>query len=462
MNKIIIFAKGIALLLICFSFTSCQASEKNKWTPPKFVKEWEIKEIKPGLPHHIISMTANKNGVFVLVKAEERKESAPKKLNEMTEEDIRQEKFLFGRILTDEERKSRKVARTITNNYYCIQHYGFEGRFIKQWPEGNKLNYSDGIIKKTDLNNYLEKPLLIVSDELGNIYLSDYAGNKAVKFDSGGNVLNLWQIERANALTHEFLSTHKGISISNDKIYLVSEGDVTGSVPNVAEYDLNGKLIREKTVKPPKVPAQMPITGKKIPLLKSEGNVRDMAADKEGNLYLFAGDTTILKLDNQWNEKGYFKTVLEEGFEKPKPVYDPDRQRTINYEDIILKGTGVSFRGFSSDKVSWIENGPGLYYGNKIHLSPDNEILVSFIGNKPFGVIDAMIINRTGKKLGYWKQDKKSYSAWFDKLTDLEKLETADVELDIAFQGNNVFIGRTLKEGTNERKYHTVIQKFTK
>jgi len=66
----------------CFFFTlvlgfvplflfSCQSSEVNKWTLPKFVKEWEIKEIEPGLRHEIISVTANKNGVFVLVKAKD-------------------------------------------------------------------------------------------------------------------------------------------------------------------------------------------------------------------------------------------------------------------------------------------------------------------------------------------------------------------------------------------------------
>lgn len=61
MDKIIIFAKVISLIVIGVLFASCQPSEKNKWTPPKFVKEWEIKEIKHGLPHHIISMTTNMN-----------------------------------------------------------------------------------------------------------------------------------------------------------------------------------------------------------------------------------------------------------------------------------------------------------------------------------------------------------------------------------------------------------------
>ena len=79
--------------LVSVALSSCQASEKNKWTPPKFVKEWEIKEIKPDQLHHIISMTANKNGVFVLVKAEERKYTLPKKLSEMTEKE--KKKFMI-------------------------------------------------------------------------------------------------------------------------------------------------------------------------------------------------------------------------------------------------------------------------------------------------------------------------------------------------------------------------------
>ena len=63
----------LILSLVSLPMLSCQSPEVNKWTPPKFVKEWEIREIKPGIPHEIISMTANKNGLFVLVKAKETK-----------------------------------------------------------------------------------------------------------------------------------------------------------------------------------------------------------------------------------------------------------------------------------------------------------------------------------------------------------------------------------------------------
>lgn len=476
----------VTLIFVSLLITSCQASETNKWTPPKFVKEWEVKEIKPGRTPYIISMTANKNGVFVLVKAKETKYTPPKKLSEMAEkekeEEIKKMKFLFGRILNDEERMrdTATFGKTEEINHYRLQHYNFEGNFQRQWPENNLLRVSEKIKSKigtfniivsgregtVDSTNELIKPLYVASDYEGKLYLADYEGNKIVQFDSDGNVSNLWKIEHKRELKGYYrdLSSQRGFTIFKNRLYLISQGfdKKIGSVPRISEYDLNGKLVREKTIKPPKVPAQMPITGKKVPFLRAEANVTDIAVDRNGNLYLFAADTRILILDNQWNEKGYIKTVLKKGFERPKPVYDPDRKREIRYDEEISKITGVSFRGFSSDKVSWIESVPGLYYANRIHFSPEEELYVSFIGTKPFGIIDAMIFNKKGKMIGYWKHDKKSYSEWLDKLTDLQQLETTDVELDIAFYGNNIFIGRMLEEGIRTGRYHTVIQKFVK
>jgi len=481
----------IISILLSFLLSSCQSKETNKWNPPKFVKEWEIKEIKPGLPHHIISMTANKNGVFVLVKAVERKSTPPRKWSELTQEEkekeIRQMKFLFGHILNEDERLADKggvFSKKEELRHFRIQQYSLKGDFIKQWPEttlqlSDEIKNSVGSIlvrknagaEEVDSRFELVDPLDVASDREGNIYAVDYKGNKIVKFNDKGDVVTLWKIVRKESLGgyYDDLQHQRGLSVSNGNIYIVSEGiklhrskGSTPFLPRLSKYDLNGKLIKEMTINPPKVAARIPIVGKKIPFVKDEANVSNLAVDNEGNLYLFAADTRILKLDNKWNEKGYIKTVLKEGFEKPKQVYDPVSKRTMNYEDIILKMTGVSFHSFSSDKISWIENGPGLYYASRIHMSPANEIYVSFIGSKPFGVIDAMVVNEDGKMLGYWKNLQKSYAPWFEKLTDLEKLETIDTVVDFAFQGDNVFIGRTLRDGTDSRKYHTVIQKFTR
>lgn len=552
-------SKFLIILLSLLFLASCQSSEK--WTPPKFVKEWEIKEVKPEFSTpQIISITANKKGVFVLVKAievrypthEKQKRAAemtkkekerffiyniegrvfsgsavynmteeeqdkvidfvikhfmpPKKINKMTEkekDEIIDFLIYYGEKGDENKGRNKKwIEREGKDNvislisekinkatkedveHYRIQQYDFEGNFIKQWPEGNKLILTEDLRKNTkkiivtisqrlkptfkeiDSREYLIKPLIMGSDEFNNIYLADYYGNKIVRFDEEGNLVNAWKIKQEASLGnfYEMLGFQKGLSITRDRLYVVCEGfsGKIGIAPQISEYDLKGNLIREKVIKPPRVPGRMPITGIKIPLVKEDGKVVDLAADKAGNLYLFAPDTRILVLDNQWREKGYIKTVLKEGFDRPKPVYDPDRKREIKYEEEIYKISGVGFFFFRSDKLSWIENTSGLYYADKTHLSPQEELYVSFIGNKPFGVIDAMVFNKKGNMLGYWKHEKKSYSDWFAKLTYLQQLETMDLALDISFYEDNIFIGRTLQEGTGARNNHTVIQKFVK
>lgn len=479
MNKIELFEKFISLILIGVSFTACQASEKNKWTPPKFVKEWEIKEIKPGLPHHIISMTANMNGVFVLVKMEERLYLPPKTTSEMTNEELKNEESFFGKILSDAERKSKNKVTIIERDYYFIQHFDFHGSLLRQWPQANILYVSNEIKMRVgqivvrtktrkdeiDSRDELIKPLAIASDDEGNIFLADYEGNKIVKFGSDGTVLNLWRITKRDALAgyYDSLGFQRGLAVSRDRLYIVSEGfnPKAGPVPMISEYDLDGRLLREKNIKNPEVPTRIAFFGEKIPLLKDKGNIAGIATDRDGNLFLYSPDSLIVQLDSQWNDVKHIKTVLDNGFESPKPVYDPERKKEVRYEEDLFKVIGGSLRGFSSDKASWMENGPGLYYANNIALSQIGQIYISFVGTKPFGVIDAMIFNKTGKMLGYWKHDKKSYSEWFDKLTDWEKLETTDTELNIVIHGKYLFIGRTLLEGKTIGKHHSIIQMFS-
>ncbi|MEJ5377351.1 MAG: hypothetical protein WHX93_12285, partial [bacterium] len=81
---------------------------------------------------------------------------------------------------------------------------------------------------------------------------------------------------------------------------------------------------------------------------------------------------------------------------------------------------------------------------------------------KPFGVIDAMVFDKTGKMIGYWKHKKKSYSEWFDKLSDMDKIETMDEKLVMAFYEDQVFVGKTLHEGRAAITIHNVVQKFTR
>ncbi len=128
----------------------------------------------------------------------------------------------------------------------------------------------------------------------------------------------------------------------------------------------------------------------------------------------------------------------------------------------MLKDAGMSLRHFTSEKLSWIESGPGYYYASGIQVSPRDEIYITFVGMKPFGVIDAMIFDKTGEMIGYWKHKKKSYSEWFEKLSDVDKIETCDDQLSLAFYQEHVFVGRTLYEGRGRTRMRNVVQKFTK
>jgi len=502
-------------------------------------------------------MTANKNGVFALVKSLETKYLPPpiitKKASEMTEKEkdeffyryqffsgslmakmTKEEKnelieflmkfFMFSRKASEmterdkeeiinfvirhketkdteiniklfreglrKEGRDKYIDRFYENiqksvrkdvEHYIVQHYDFEGNFIKQFPEGNKLSlpeqlrtglkpiyvpHHNGSGKKTeiDIRDYLISPLIIGSDEPGNLYLADYKGNKVIKFDMDGNAINLWWIEQPKGKTgyYEDLGSHNGFFVLKERLYLISKGydRQIGSGPVISEFDLNGRLVRRKTIKPPRVPEREGFAGKSIPHKKEDGQVGGMIADNEGNLYLFSPDTTILMIDHQWNERGSIETILKEGFEKPKPVYSSDHKRDVTYKD-WLPG-GESFSNFSSEKYSWIEGQPWLYFANAIYCSPDETIYVTLVGMKPFGVIDAMIFNKKGKMIGYWKRDQKSYSPWFTTLTDDQKSVTLERWAEMAFYGDHIFIGKSFWAGTPGKERRTVIQRFAR
>lgn len=548
---------AVFLCFLLFSCHSCQLWETDRWKAPRFVKEWEIKEIIPGLATQIVSMTANKNGVFALVKSLETKYLPPpiitKKASEMTEKEkedfFYQYQFFSGSVMqkmskqekdelinflikyfmlprkvneiTEREReeiinfvirhketkdteinirlfreglqkegRDKYIERFYENiqkavredvEHFSVQQYDFEGNFINQWPEANKLSLPNqlraglkpvfiyrsnvsGDKSEIDIRDHLIRPIFIDSDKSGNLYLADYKGNKILKFDKNGNVINLWWIEEPKKKEGYFedLGSHCGFFLSEDRLYLIAKGydRQIGSGPLISEFDLSGRLIRRKTIKPPKVPEREGFEGKSIPNKKEDGQVGGIIADNEGNLYLFSPDSTVLMLDHEWNEKGYIETILKEGFEKPKPVYSSDYKREVTYRDWLPKDE--SFRSFSSDKFSWIEGQPWLYFANGIYWSPDETIYVTFIGMKPFGVIDAMIFNKKGKMVAYWKRDQKSYSPWFEKLTDYQKLVTTEIWTEMAFYDNHIFIGRSFWAGTPGKEGHTVIQMFAR
>ncbi len=315
-----------------------------------------------------------------------------------------------------------------------------------------------------DSREFLIMPSIIVSDPKEKIYVVDYDGNKIVKFDPDGTVLGLWWLTEKGSASFRLLGSNSGAAVRNERLFLALEGYSKKyfEAVELREYSLDGKLRRKRVLEPPKAPARMPLTGAKVPFLKEETNVNGIGVDSSGRIYLFAHGNVVVALDENWQKKKEFHAVLKKGFESPGKFYEPDRRREIAYEELMLKGVGVSLRQFTSDKLSWVESSPGYCFADNIFVSPRDDIFISFVGMKPFGVIDAMLFDKTGKMIGYWKHKKKSYSEWFEKLSDMDKIETMDEKLAMAFYQDHVFVARTLHEGRAGITIHNVVQKFTR
>lgn len=504
---IVLFSIMIISFASIFLF-SCQSSEANKWIPPKFIKEWEIKEIKPGLPHQIISVAANKNGLFALVKAVEITYSPPrwtKKLTEMTKKE--KEAFviqiIMGRLfsgtavtnMADEEKdqlinllinyfipprnakKMKKeekeeiiklllklkeekepernrgtfkkilekegpdkfidgIAEDIRTsireeiNHLRIQHYDFEGNFIKQFPEEGML---------------LKDPIKILLDNSGNVFTADYKANEVMNFSPGGILKKKWKMLPTEPIGEGDI--FRGVAMApNDCVLTIGEGDVI-MTPGLYEYDTNGRLIKRQGLASMIKGYTKLFKDALIPSLMKIERIGDMVADTTGNVYLLkykniTEDPMVVKLTPSWKEEREFRVILKEGFETPR-----------------IKVYEKYFKGFDSTQWNWIETGPGFYFPSSIFI--DGEYLyVTFLGLKPFGVIDAIIYHRKGKIAGYWKQESRSYMDWYKSLSS--DIEVIDMKLSAAGYGASIFLGRTMTIRTGAFYSKNVIQKFNK
>ncbi len=169
-----------------------------------------------------------------------------------------------------------------------------------------------------------------------------------------------------------------------------------------------------------------------------------MRANNEGNIYLLrfrniADEPTIIKLTPEWKERS-FEVILKKGFEPP---------RIKNYEKF--------FKKFDSCQLSWVDSEPGLYFPSSLLIDGKN-IYVTFLGSKPFGQIDAVIYDKKGKTVGYWKQEARSHMDWFKRIG--ADTEVVDTSLSLAQHGSSIFIGRAMKIRTGAFYTKSIIQRF--
>jgi hypothetical protein len=452
----------LAVAVLALWLSCCQSSVSNQWLPPKFVKEWEIKEIKPGLPHSIISMAANQHGLFVLIVAEETVHRPPPKTKDMTPEELHTEKLNHDRVLTDEERESKNLGTTIHKNHYFIQHYDHEGQLIGQWPEGNQLVLTDILERKTapilihrydkekkkvfesDSRHSLVRPLRLVSDDKGLIYLADYEGNKIVKFNPDGKVSGLWEIVRSGGEggMYDYLPNDQGLSLSGDQLYLVTNR-VLPDGPDVYLFDLDGNLRRKVELPTLRIPAMNPyeFPAKRNPFKKVEGEVNDMAIDKGNHMYLLSGRLVIFKYNQELKEVKSFEPILDEGFDTDVKVLNPETGK----HEVYASSEIPWLKKFDSQKGSGFGLDLRYYDLDRLYFSPGDELFITFVGQKPFGTMNALIYSGEGRRLGFWKVDAKSYSQWFKDLTEVERLKSVERTLNLAFQGKRIFVGKTIQ-----------------
>lgn len=412
----------------------------------KLEKEWVLKDIDPTHPLDIVSMTANKNGVYVLVKNTETKKLPPKKLSEMTkkerEKEIHDMKFFFGRVLNDEERmqKPGSFGQTIELSSYWIQHYSTEGNFVIQWSGA-------------DSNKKMVKPKRLTSDESGNIYVAEYGTNKIMKYSKEGKLLHSWKIDDKAASDSEVeLHDEGGFAVyKNQYVYAVIRAD--DGMTLIAMFETNGKLLN--LLKPRKdfwIERNM---GGQLQRISDKSfqngakellRISDITINEKGQLFILDRELNVIcRIDEDGNVIQWYPAVLNEGF-------DAIILRPMLWKD--LKQMGIKTFNTTLKDMHM-----PMYIPNAIS-SNGNDIFVSLSGFKPFGIIDAISVDTGTGATGFIKQEKRSeIGGVFGGNNTWDKL--VDLNVSMSFYDKYMFLARPVQitEGPGQKRI-SIIQRY--
>jgi len=386
---------GLITAAVCGTTIEVAKIRAKPFDQLTLVKEWAVKNMDPLGNQLVTSLTANKAGVFVLNKIER------------------------GGDLKES---------------YGIQHYTLEGDFVRQW---------DGEAS----SEKLRKPSGLASDRSGNIYVADYGVNKIKKFSAQGKFLTTWKIDPEREENAEIdIMAVSGFAVFQDKyVYAVDIDDL-----GVVKYDTAGKflgrfeLMKEFWIKRGPVEellllSDSPFEGGSPELFF----ISELTVDQNGELFLFDMRLNVVcHLDSKGMLKRWYPVVLNDGFD-------------LDLNPILWKE--LQEDGMKNFSTAWFDPHIPLYVPAYIACS-GKLVFVTLGCIKPFGIVDAVVLNPSDGTLSYFKQKNWSTLKEFQEKTG--ELPN-DLRTPVTFFDRYLFLGRTaaIKQKATDRNY-SVVQKF--
>jgi hypothetical protein len=293
----------------------------------------------------------------------------------------------------------------------------------------------------------LRKPSGLASDRSGNIYVADYGVNKIKKFSAQGKFLTSWKIDPEREENAEIdIMAVSGFAVFQDKyVYAVDIDDL-----GVVKYDTAGKflgrfeLMKEFWIKRGPVEellllSDSPFEGGSPELFF----ISDLTVDQNGELFLFDMRLNVVcHLDSKGMLKRWYPVVLNNGFD-----LDVNPKAWKQLQNM----------GMKKFNTAWSNPHVPLYVPAYIACS-GKLVFVTLVGFKPFGIIDAVVLNPSDGALSYFKQKSRSTLKEFQEKTGEDLI---DIRTPATFFDRYLFLGRTVEiEQKVTGRNHSAVQKF--
>ncbi|MBV7328787.1 6-bladed beta-propeller [Chloroflexi bacterium TSY] len=328
-----------------------------------------------------------------------------------------------GRTVAYELDKPYGIAIDQQDNVYIadtgnhrIVKFTSAGRYVTEW--GNEGDLPDGI----NINNWfgaqLDAPMDIVFDDANNLYVSDSANHRIVKFSNTGMLLGTWGAAGSGI---DQLTRPVGLTYQDDILYIVDQG--------------NRRIQRLKSDGQFMDPWPLTVEG------QSKIKFVDMALDQNGNAYATKqGANTVIKLDRNGTQLDHEWAFFSNGsprFSGPAGIGIHDDGSIF-----IVNRLGAHMLKFDTDGGQF----PGGYWGHEGRLNAPSDVATDASGN--FYVVD-----QANHRILKFSSSGESLGSWGGQGTDAGRFNSpSGIVIDHA---NNIYVS-----DANGAIHHR-IQKFT-